>query len=175
VTELVSGRDFFEFVTSYRYTAFRLEVRDRYNTPSEVEPVRRFLAGEPDDDAWMDDWTGMVLRRTLAGQRMERVRIVTEPWSDYTRFGLHLARLNVAAGEEIRYLEREEASQLELPRHDFWLIDSRMVGILRFGNDDVLLGAEIVDDPAVVVEHCQYREIAQHHAVPRAAYIASKE
>ena len=38
---------------------------------------------------------------------MERVRVVSEPHSDYTRFGIDLARrLNVPAGEDIRYLPR---------------------------------------------------------------------
>ena len=35
---------------------------------------------------------------------MTRVRVVSEPHDDYTRFLLDLARINVAAGEDIRYL-----------------------------------------------------------------------
>lgn len=173
MSHLVSGTEFVDFVLGYRHTAFRLEVRDRYNEPSEAEHVRRFVSGEPADESWMDDWCGMILRRTLDGQRMERVRVVSEPHSDYTRFGLHLARLNVASGEDIRYLSRGAAQGLDLPDHDFWLIDSSAVGILRFGDDDILLGAEVTTDPAVVVEHCQYREIARHAATSWADYMAA--
>jgi hypothetical protein len=168
----VSGPDFVRFARSYQHTAFRLEVRDNYADAEEAIHVRRFLAGEPDDDSWMDDWLGMILRRTLEGQHIERVRVVSEPWSDYTRFGLNLSRLNTAAGEDIRYMARERALELGLPEYDFWLIDAKQMCILRHDEHDVLLGADVITDPAAVVEHCHYREIARHYATPRADYIS---
>jgi len=162
---------FVQFARSYLHTAFRLEVRDNYADPEEAIHVRRFLAGEPDDDSWIDDWLGMILRRTLEGQHIERVRVVSEPWSDYTRFGLHLSRLNTAAGEDIRYLDRARATELGLPDYDFWLIDAQKMCILRHDEHDVLLGADVITEPAVVLEHCHYREVARHFAVPRADYL----
>lgn len=170
-TFIKAGPEFARFVLGHEHTAFRLEVRDNYADDEEAEHVRRFLAGEPDDDSWMDDWTGMVLRRTLMGQHIERVRVVSEPWSDYARFGLHLSRLNTAAGEDIRYLPRDQADQLGLPDYDYWLVDARKMCILRFDDHDVLLGADVITDPATIVEHCHYREIARHYATPRAEYI----
>jgi hypothetical protein len=170
----VSGNGFVDFVRSYQYTAFRIEVRDNYAAPEEAEPVRRFLSGEAEDDSWMDDWCGMIMRRTLSGVCMERVRVVSEPWTDYTRFGLHLSRLNVAAGEDIRYLPRDQAKELELPDYDFWLIDASRMCILRHDDKDVLLGADVIDDPAVVVKHCYYREVARHHALTRAHYLSQR-
>ncbi|MBB5980342.1 hypothetical protein HDA44_003683 [Kribbella solani] len=146
-------------------------MRDNYADQGEAEHVQKFLAGEPDDGAWMEDWMGLVLRRTLEGMRIERVRVITEPWSDYTRFGLNLSRLNTAAGEDIRYLSRERADELGLPTYDYWLLDSSTMGILRFDDQDVLLGADVVQDPAVVVEHARYRDLARRFAVPRAAYL----
>jgi hypothetical protein len=169
VTQFVSGQEFADFVLGYGHTAFRLETRERYNEPGEAEPVRQFLAGHP-DYAWNEEWAAMMRRRTALGQRMARVRIVDEPHSDYTRFGLDLARVNVAAGEDIRYLPRAQAKDFDLPGHDYWLIDSCKVGILRFTDDDVLLGAEIPADPAVVVRHCYWRDVAWRHAVPFTEY-----
>lgn len=167
----VTGPDFVRFARSYQHTAFRLEVRDNYADAEEAVHVRRFRNGEPDDDSWMEDWLGMILRRTLEGQHIERVRVVSEPWSDYTRFGLRLSRLNTAAGEDIRYMERSRADELGLPKYDYWLIDAHKMCILRHDEHDVLLGAEVITDPATVVEHCHYREIARHYATPRADYI----
>jgi len=169
VTQLLSGRAFADYVLGYEHTAFRLESRERYNESEEADHVRRFLAGEP-DYAWNDEWAEMIRRRTRSGQRMMRVRVVSEPHSDYTRFGLDLARVNVAAGEDIRYLPRDRAAGLDLPSYDFWLIDSSRLGILRFGDDDVLLGAEIITDPAEIVRHCYWRDVAWHYAIPFADY-----
>jgi hypothetical protein len=102
--------------------------------------------------------------------RVIRGQELSEPHSDYTRFGLDLARVNVAAGEDIRYLSRDRAERLELPGYDFWLIDSPRVAIVRFGEDDVLGGAEIPADPAVVARQCLWRDLAWQHATPFAAY-----
>jgi len=167
------GPEFVQFARSYQHTAYRLEVRDSYADPGEADHVRRFLAREQPDDSWMEDWMGLILRRTLEGQRIGRVRVVSEPWSDYTRFGLNLSRLNVAAGEDIRYLSRDRATDLGLPQYDYWLLDSHKMCILRHDDRDVLLGADVIHDPAVVVEHAHYRDIARHYALPRAEYLGA--
>lgn len=96
-----------------------------------------------------------------------------KPHTDYVRFGLLLAGLSAAVGEDIRYLPRDQAKDLDLPGYDFWLIDSTKVGILRFSDDDALLGAEIHDDPVLVVRHCYYRDVAWHHALAYAEYAGS--
>jgi len=171
VTQLIDGSALAEVVLGYRHAAFRLETRERYNEQEEVGPLRRFLAGEP-DYGWNEEWVIMLQRRVADGQRLERVRVVSEPHSDYTRFGLDLARVNVPAGEDIRYLPRHRVAGLDLPDHDFWLIDSTRLAILRFGEDDQMLGAEVHDDPATVVKHCYYRDVAWHYAVPFAEYVS---
>jgi hypothetical protein len=169
VTQIIRGQAIADFVLGYKHSAFRLEVRDRYNEPEEIKPLRLFLAGEP-DYAWNDEWAAMMRQHTARGRRMERVRVVSEPHSDYTRFALDLARVNVSAGEDIRYLARDRAAHLDLPSYDFWFIDSSSVGILHFGADDVLLGAEILTDPAAVGKHGRWRDVAWQHAVPFAEY-----
>jgi hypothetical protein len=169
VTGLLTGQALAEFVLGYKHTAFRLELRERYNEPEETEPLRRFLAGEP-DYAWNEEWAAMMRRRTALGQRMSRVRVVTEPHSDYTRFGIDLARVNVAAGEDIRYLPQAGAVSLDLPSYDFWLIDSNKVGTLHFGDDDRLAGAEITTDATAVKRHCRWRDVAWDAATPLVEY-----
>lgn len=171
MTGLLSGQALADFVLGYEHTAFRLETRERYNEAEEVEPLRRFLDGQP-DYSWNEEWAAMMRQRTARGQRMSRVRIVAEPHNEYTRFGIDLARVNVAAGEDIRYLSRAQAASLDLPRYDFWLIDAQTVGILRFGEDDLLLGAVLTDDPAVVDSHCHWRDVAWEAAVPLGEYAA---
>ncbi len=175
MSEFVSGQALARLVLGFEHTAFRLEQRDdRYREAEEDEPLRRFLAGESVTvTGWNDDWEQMLRRRSSHGQQIIRVRVVGEPHSQYTRFLLALAAVNAPAGEDIRYLPRERARCLDLPGHDFWLIDSSRVAILRFAQDDTLLGAEVHDDPAVVVLHCYYRDVASHYAVPFAEYVTS--
>lgn len=172
MAELLTGEDFRAACLDFEHTAFRLETRERYVDEEEEEPLRRFLAGEPPDDAWFMDWIEDIGRLVKAGKRMERVRVVSEPPSDYTRFGIDLARrLNVPAGEDIRYLPRPRAEALGLPDEDFWLLDSSRVLTLHF-DGDVLLGAELIADPAAVVRRAYWRDEARQYAIPVGEYSA---
>jgi hypothetical protein len=142
-------------------------VRDRYNSPAEAEPFRKFLAGEPDDLAWFTGWLDMIRAATTEGRRFARVRVVSLPLTDYCRFSLWGAQHNNAAGEDVRYLTRDQAGAASLPNHDYWLFDSRLLARMKFADDDRFLGAEIIDDPAIIVQHNYWRDAAWHHAVRR--------
>jgi len=165
---LATGKEFGRLFETFEHTAFRLEVRDRYNEPSEAEPLRKFLAGEPDDLAWFEDWLALVRAATAEGRRFSRVRVVSLPLTDYSRFGIAYARHTNAAGDDIRYLTRDRARAIGLPEHDYWLFDSRKIARLHFDDaDDHLLGAEVIEDPATVVQHNYWRDAARHWAVRR--------
>jgi hypothetical protein len=166
----LTGAEFRRLCETFEHTAFRLETRERYFDEEEQEPLRRFLAGQPPDDAWFMDWYEAVAQMAAGGRRMERVRVVSEPHSDYTRFGMDLAgRLNVPSGEDIRYLPRRRARELGIPEEDFWLLDSARVLIIHF-DDDTLAGAELVTDAAEVVIRCRWRDVAWHYAIPLDRY-----
>ena len=47
------------------------------------------------------------------------------------------------------------------------------MAILCFAEDNALLGAEVHDDPALVVQHCYYRDVACHYATPFVGYVHS--
>jgi uncharacterized protein DUF6879 len=172
LTALLAGDDFDALFRHFAHTAFRLEVRESYaGMPYEVGPLRQFLAGEdPVDLGWTTDYRTLVARHAAAGRCISRVRIVSEPWSDYTRFGVWLAAGNNAAGEDIRYLPRTHRVVAELPNEDYWLFDSHRLYILRFSEDDNMIGAEPVSDPARIVAANAARDAAWHHAVRRDPY-----
>jgi hypothetical protein len=157
---------------SFEHTAFRLEVRESYNAPREVESFRRFREGEPVDMSWAERWFGLIRQATSEGRRFARVRIVSVPLSDYSRFGLWAAQFTSDAGEDIRYLARDVATGLDLPNHDYWLFDSRLLVRMHFGEQDKFQGGEVIEDPAVVVEHNYWRDAARHHATDRKAFEA---
>ena len=152
---------------TFEHTAFRLEVRDRYNAPREVESLQKFLAGQPDRLEWADGWTAMIREATNVGRRFSRVRVVSVPLTDYSRFGFYAAQFTIEAGEDIRYLTRDAANDADLPNHDYWLFDSRTLVRMHFGDDDRFLGGEVITEPAAIVEHNYWRDAAWHHALRR--------
>jgi hypothetical protein len=92
---------------------------------------------------------------------------VTVPLTDYSRFGVWCSQFTTAAGEDIRYLPREQADNDGVPKHDYWLFDSRTVVRMNFDDNDVFLGSELINDPAQVVQHNYWRDAAWHRAVRR--------
>jgi hypothetical protein len=154
-------------LNSFEHTAFRLEVRDRYNEPDEAEPLAKYLAGDRDEPAWLGEWLDLVRGASATGRRLARVRVVTVPLTDYSRFGVWCSQFTTAAGEDIRYLPRDQADNDGVPRRDYWLFDSRTVVQMIFDDNDVFLGSELISDPAQVVQHNYWRDAAWHRAVRR--------
>ncbi|MGH3320021.1 MAG: DUF6879 family protein [Streptosporangiaceae bacterium] len=167
---LLSGEAFRALFHAFDHTAFRLEVRESYY---EREQVRQFLAGEQVDLSYMDSWLELIKRVRGEGKRVERVRVVSWPPSDYTRYGLWLVEHNIKAGEDIRYLSRNEVEMLPLylPNYDFWLLDSRRLYAVRFDDRDSLLGAEQIDEPTAIVDAGTWRDAAWHYAVPPREFV----
>jgi hypothetical protein len=132
--------------------------------------VRKFLAGEPDDLEWSNSWLERVRTARADGRTFARVRVVSVPLSDYSRFGLWASQFTVEAGEDIRYVRRDQAA--DLPNHDYWMFDSRTVVRMHFDDHSTFLGGEMVEDPADIVQHNYWRDAAWHKAVRRDEFAA---
>jgi hypothetical protein len=48
----------------------------------------------------------------------------------------------------------------------------RRLVVMHFGDQDKFQGGEVIEDPAVIVEHNYWRDAAQHHATDRKAFEA---
>ncbi|GGO85243.1 DUF6879 family protein [Wenjunlia tyrosinilytica] len=162
---------FLALFTDFEHTAYRLEVRTSYGVAGEDEPYQRFLAGDDPGVSWLQPWLDVMSEQTGQGKRVERVRVVDDPPSDYLRWELANTPHNLKAGEDIRYLSREKAMELRLPQYDYWVFDSRLLVSLRFDKDDRFLGFESDDDAGAVLLHLQWRDAAWHHALTFEQYI----
>ncbi len=117
----------------------------------------------------------MVREATSAGRLFSRVRVVSFPLTDYTRFAMWVAGYTREAGDDIRYLARGQADAAEFPRRDFWLFDSRKLVMMNFDEDDRFVEAEVVDEPSVIVEHNYWRDAVRHHAMTPDEFVAKYE
>lgn len=107
----------------------------------------------------------MIRAATADGRRFARVRVVSVPLTDYSRFGVYCSRYTNDAGEDIRYLARDRAA--DLPDYDYWLFDSRKLVKMHFDAAENFLGGEVIDDPVEIVQHNYWRDAAWHRAVRR--------
>jgi hypothetical protein len=144
-------------------------MRDSYDpdTPQYAE----WLAGKPRPVPASQFWYDLVREHAARGVRFRRARIVSEPVSDYIRFEHEAtAGLNVAAGEEVRWLPRRHASDLCLPGNDFWLFDGRLLRFHHFDGDGRVVEDELCDDPAVVARCGAAFEAVWERAIPHDVY-----
>ncbi len=108
---------------------------------------------------------------TARGIRFRRARDRLRAVSDYIRFEHEVhAGLNVAAGEDVRWLPRRRASDLCLPGNDFWLFDDRLIRFHHFDGDGCVVEDELCDDPAVITMCSAAFEAVWDRAVPHADY-----
>ncbi len=168
---LLQGPAFDDVFRTFERTAFHLEVEDVYHTPDESEPFQKFLHDEADDFAWHRPWLDLVRETTGSGRRIERVRIVSVPHGDYTRWGLSVAPLNIAAGEDIRWLPRHHLDGADITADDFWLLDDQRVVFTVFAPDGTFSGGAETVDPLIVDRCVRVREKLWKLAVPHSDYM----
>lgn len=163
-----------DLLGSAQQSAVHLEMRDSYAVDSEKGPFAEWRAGrrlDPADRAsWWRPWLDLIHATVSRGVVVRRARIVSEPVSEYIRYEHSGTFTNVAAGEQVRWLPRRQASALALPGNDFWLIDGRLVRWNHFTGDGASGGGEMSDDPAAVKLCADAFEQVWERAVPHDQY-----
>jgi hypothetical protein len=154
--------------------AFHLELRDAYYVDSEDESYRRWKLGEAQDPREQErPWLRRMKRVIKSGKTVRRVRVVTEPVSEYIRFEYDCTPENLAAGEDIRWLPRHlvpEDITLPLEGRDWWLFDDHLVAAGYFDEHGRSMGSEISSDPALVRLCVSVRDRLWEIAVPHSEY-----
>ncbi|WP_445524814.1 DUF6879 family protein [Streptomyces cyslabdanicus] len=163
-----------ELLDSAQRSAVHLEMRDAYGVASEAADFAHWKGtGEVDDDPdspnWAP-WTRLIHRTVARGVLVRRARIVSEPVSDYIRYEHAGTAANVAAGEQVRWLPRRQASAIALPGNDFWLIDGCLIRWNHFTGDGASAPGEISEDPAAAQLCANAFEAVWARAIPHDEY-----
>ena len=113
----------------------KLELRDRYAIDDDL--LRAWRNG---DEAALTEyfapWVDRIVSEVAAGRRVRRVRIVSEPLSEYQQTLLDVSGWGVDAGEELRWLPRRLVSGLPLPGNDCFVLDDSVIFNVLGGNDE---------------------------------------
>jgi Family of unknown function (DUF6879) len=130
----------------------------------------RWLADGDTSYDW-DDWIEPVSAAVERGVRMRRLRIVSEPVSDYIRWEHAINYGNIKAGEELRWLPRRHAYDLMVPVADFWMFDHRLLRYHHTSGAGAELGVfEYVTDPRAITPVLSAFEMLWERATPHADY-----
>ncbi|MFJ7588206.1 DUF6879 family protein [Streptomyces sp. NPDC097617] len=166
--------DFSDLIRSVQESAVHLEMRDTYGVENEIEGFAAWKQGRrldpADRDSWWRSWLDLVQEVTAKGVVIRRARIVSEPVSDDIAFEHSGTFTNVAAGEQIRWLPRRNASDLALPGNDFWLFDGRLVQFNVFDGVGRWVHTDQTEDPAEVELCASAFEAVWERAIPHEKY-----
>ncbi len=162
----------YELLRSAERSAMHLEMRDGY-TPDDPDWLD-WQAGNRFDPATREGWSRWfdVVAATVArGVAIRRARIVSEPVTAYIRFEYDVtAGLNLAAGEQVRWLPRQQAPGLLVPVSDFWVFDERVVVWNHFAGDGSWVTEERCEDPAVAKICASSFEAVWERAISHGGY-----
>jgi hypothetical protein len=170
----LTADDFNSLFRYFTHTAFRLETRPVYTVAAEQAHFARFLAGDPpsvNEFPEFQAWLEQIRDATRTGKRVQRVRILEEPPTDYQRWEIWSTQYTIPAGEHVSYLRRSQAQRVGVPdTHDWWLFDDRCLARMSFATHGVPLGGEITDDPEIVAQHRAWQDLAIRYAIPASDY-----
>lgn len=167
-----SGARIDELLRRAQYSAVHLEMRDGYMQDDPA--LHAWRSGHrlvPEDRAsWWRPWLDVIAEAVGRGVEIRRARIVSEPVSEYIRYEYDVTFPNVAAGEQVRWLPRRNASDISLPGNDFWLFDAKLVRWGHFSGDGDSLGGELTEDPAAARLCAAAFETVWARAIPHDKY-----
>ncbi|MFC5185662.1 DUF6879 family protein [Actinomadura harenae] len=127
-------------------TILKLELRDNYEV--DADAFNAWQAGQSIQDT-VSVWGERAAARVAAGVVTRRVKVVSEPLSDYHRFILDASKNAIDAGEEMRWLPRRLASAVLLPGNDFFVLDGEIVLFNVFDGADRRAEIQFADEPEV--------------------------
>lgn len=163
-------RSFIELLAGCRTSAVHLEMRDAY-TPEDPDYLR-WKAGDHFDPAerW-PEWIETVAGIAARGVTVRRARVVSEPVTDYIRYEHALTyRLNIASGEQVRWLPRRRASDLAVPGNDCWVFDNSLVLFNHFAGDGSSGDKELREEAHVIKLCLTAFEAVWQRATPHEEY-----
>ncbi|MFJ6697153.1 DUF6879 family protein [Streptomyces sp. NPDC091272] len=156
---------------SFQREAWRFEAQPTYTMPSEAENVARFLRGEPKPADHNARWHERVRNYTASGRRVGRVRVVTQPLTDYQRYQFAWGIPgNIAAGEDIRILDvTDEDRGLPLGGVDWWLFDEERLVQLRFRADGTQIDRRCHEGE--LAPYREWKRVALASSIPFQQYL----
>ncbi len=160
----------FGLMRSAERTAWHLELRDLYS-PGDPDWLE-WQAGARFDPAerWAF-WSDLVRETVARGVNVRRVRVISEPVSEYIQFEYEVtAAHNVAAGEQVRWLPRQTTGGLLLPVEDFWVFDGKVMLWNHIAGDGSWVGEERSDDFALAQVCSAAFQSAWDRATPHSEY-----
>ncbi len=127
--------DLYQYLQSSKISLFRFESLQDYK-----------VDGDGIDDEGMKEWWDFIASKTENSVVMERVRLITEPLTEYTKNELVVHKKSKNFGDNIKIIKEEIFNTLNLKQEDFWLVDERVALKMKYSANGEYLGFDVIEN-----------------------------
>lgn len=128
-------------INTFQHEAFRLERFPRYEVADEALAFGEFRKYGSVPAEFNQEWAELIQQAKQRSAVVRRLRLVSEPLSEYERFELLAAyQAGITAGEDIRVAVRGVDDQI--PTTDYWLYDDAVIEWMKYSSAGTYLDSQ---------------------------------
>ncbi len=117
--------EFDELFELFTEEAFRLETLSVYDVEEEKKAILEFNKTGKIEENVDNEWVNLL----KIGKPVKRLRLLSNPLSNYEIFELEVYKTNLKYGEDIRIVNRDNFNE---KLQDFWIFDMKWIGIMKY-------------------------------------------
>lgn len=164
-----------QLIMSLEKGSFRVEALDQYGPLRNDEAVRLFLDGEPlpPPSERRLVWYNLCTEQAKKGTPLKRVRVLPRIIPPYCKFELETFQNNVAHGEDIGIIIKEDNQDLaDAWDQEYNLMDERRLIYIVYTQDGSFIKLEEETDPAEINRRVAQKQKLLERAIPYKKFIA---
>lgn len=156
----------------------RLESIPEYNVAEDLVLFEKWRQGKFEHDKNSKKWLENLKRTKERGVKIQRVRIVSLPFSDYIKYEINFWKHSIQNGEEILFLENKEYEKIverfEFIPKDFWIFDDKTLIIFHYDKRGDFVKEEPVSYEERIKKYLELKKKLLNHALPMKKFLKTK-
>lgn len=157
---------------------FRLESIPEYNVPEDFILFKKWKQGKLKLAENSKKWLQNLKETKERGVKMQRVRIVSLPLSDYIRYEMDFWEHSIQNGEEILFLENEQyeniMQNLDFKPKDFWTFDDNVLIIFHYDETGDFVKEESISNKLITKKYIELKRKLLKYAISMNEFLKTK-
>lgn len=157
---------------------FRLEAIPEYNVPEDLVLFNKWKQSKLESDKAFLKWLEGLNKTKERGVKMQRVRIVSLPFSDYIKYEIDFWKHSTKQGENILFLEAKRYEHIKqkfnFEPKDFWIFDDKILIIFHYDEKGDFVKEKLIPDKETIKKYVELKRELLDHAIPMDEFLKSK-